>query len=110
MRTMFQSMDRNFDGKLTKHEIIEGFKEMDVENPEQEAEHIFKTVDFDNNGSIEFTEWCTATMDKRKMLSKERLRAAFNIFDQNGNGQISFDEVKKLLGHGGVSNDNKQFK
>jgi calcium-dependent protein kinase len=46
---------------------------MDVDNPEEEAENILKNVDFDNNGSIEFTEWCTATMDKRKMLSKERL-------------------------------------
>ena len=40
------------------------------------------------------------------MLSQERLRAAFNIFDENGNGMISIDEVKKLLGHGGVINDN----
>jgi len=87
-------MDANFDGKLTKDEIIEGFKKMEVDNPEQEAENIMKTVDFDDNGSIEFTEWCTATMDKRKMLSKDRLRAAFNIFDTNQNGSISFDEVK----------------
>ena len=80
---MFESMDQDFDGKLTKEEIIEGFKKMEVENPEEEAEKIMQTVDFDDNGSIEFTEWCTATMDKRKMLSKERLRAAFNIFDAN---------------------------
>ena len=79
-------MDVNYDGKLTKAEIIEGFKEMDMENPIQEAERIFKTIDFDDNGSIEFTEWCTATMNKRNMLSKERLRAAFDIFDTNGNG------------------------
>lgn len=102
MKQMFESMDQNFDGKLTREEIIAGFTAMEVENPEQEAENIMKTVDFDDNGSIEFTEWCTATMDKRKMLSKERLKAAFNIFDANGNGQISFDEVKQLLGHGGV--------
>jgi len=83
MRHMFESMDQDFDGKLTKEEIIEGFRKMEVENPEEEAEKIMQTVDFDDNGSIEFTEWCTATMDKRKMLSKERLRAAFNIFDAN---------------------------
>jgi len=37
---MFESMDVNFDGKLTKEEIIEGFRKMDVDNPEQEAENI----------------------------------------------------------------------
>lgn len=98
-------MDKNFDGKLTKEEIISGFREMDVENPEQEADKILLNVDFDDNGSIEFTEWCTATMDKRKMLSKERLKAAFNIFDANGDGHISFEEVKQLLGRGGVDDN-----
>ena len=61
-----------------------------------------KNADFDNNGCIEFTEWSSATMDKRNMLSKDRLRQAFNIFDTNGNGSIDFSEVKELLGRGGV--------
>ena len=103
-------MDKNHDGKLTREELLDGFKKMDMENPEQEADNIIKTVDFDNNGSIEFSEWCTATMDKRKMLSKERLKAAFNAFDTNGNGQISFDEVRQLLSHGGVGSNDEQFR
>lgn len=101
MRKAFESMDKNFDGRLTKDEIIKGFKEMHVENYEEEAEKIFMKADLDDNGSIEFSEWCTASMDKRKMLSKERMRAAFNAFDKNGNGMISFDEVRQLLDHGG---------
>ena len=105
---MFEQMDKDFDGKLSRQEIIEGFKEMEVDDPEGEADKIMANIDFDYNGSIEFTEWCTATMDKRKMLSKERLKAAFNIFDQNGNGSISFEEVKALIGHGEIGDD--QFK
>ena len=35
------------------------------------------------------------------MLSKERLKAAFAMFDVNGNGMISFDEVRQLLDHSG---------
>ena len=108
MRHMFEQMDKDFDGKLSRQEIIEGFKEMEVDDPEGEADKIMANIDFDDNGSIEFTEWCTATMDKRKMLSKERLKAAFNIFDQNGNGSISFEEVKALIGHGEIGDD--QFK
>lgn len=74
MRQMFEKMDVNFDGKLTKEEVVEGFKVMEVENYEEEAEKIFRMCDFDDSGTIEFTEWCTASMDKRKMLSKEKLR------------------------------------
>ena len=80
--------------KLSKEELVQGFKQMEIENYQEEAEKIFTNSDFDNNGTIEFSEWCTASMDKRQMLTNERLKAAFNMFDINGNGQISFDEVR----------------
>jgi Ca2+-binding EF-hand superfamily protein len=32
MREMFEKMDVNFDGKLTKDEVVAGFKAMDVDN------------------------------------------------------------------------------
>mmetsp|Transcript_29657 Transcript_29657/g.45208 ORF Transcript_29657/g.45208 Transcript_29657/m.45208 type:complete len:137 (+) Transcript_29657:1277-1687(+) len=105
MRAIFEKMDKNFDGKLTREEIVAGFIDMEIDNPEQEAENIFQQADMDGNGFIEFTEWCTATMDKRKMLSKDRLKAAFDIFDRDGSGSISFTEVKALLDHGGGTNN-----
>ena len=36
-------------------------------------------------------------MDKRLLLSEARLTSAFQMFDTNGNGKISFEEVKSLL-------------
>jgi Ca2+-binding EF-hand superfamily protein len=47
---------------------------MEIPNYEEEANNIFKMADFDDNGTIEFSEWCTATMDKRKMLTNKRLK------------------------------------
>ena len=32
MRKAFENMDKNFDGRLTKDEVIQGFKELDVDN------------------------------------------------------------------------------
>ena len=74
MRNMFEKIDKNFDGKLTKQEVLDGFREMGVDNYEEEAENMFKIADFDGSGTIEFSEWCTATMDKGKMLTKKRLK------------------------------------
>lgn len=101
MRKMFEQIDVNFDGKLTRQEVIDGFKLMEIENYEEEANNMFKMADFDGSGTIEFSEWCTATMDKRKMLTSKRLKAAFDMFDENGNGTIDYQEVKKLLDHNG---------
>jgi calcium-dependent protein kinase len=38
-------------------------------------------------------------MDIKQMLTKERLRTAFNVFDDNGDGSISFKEVKKIFSY-----------
>ena len=78
-----------------------------MDDPEKEADYIMKNVDFDENGYIEFSEFVTAGMDKRKMLSQDRLKAAFKIFDINGDGSISMQEVKTLLGHGGVNQNDE---
>ena len=109
MKQIFEKMDANFDGKLTKDEIVKGFTDLGIPNPVTEAEKIFEIADSDGNGYVEFTEWCTATMDKRKMLTRDRLKAAFNMIDEDGSGQISFQEVRKLLDHGG-SCDTEYFK
>ena len=37
---------------------------MSIENPEEEADNIFEMADLNFNGTIEFTEWVAATMDK----------------------------------------------
>lgn len=36
-----------------------------------DVEDLFKRVDTDNNGYIEFTEFITATVDMRKLASNE---------------------------------------
>lgn len=37
---------------------------------ELEVERIMNTVDIDKNGHIDYTEFISATIDKRKLLSK----------------------------------------
>jgi calcium-dependent protein kinase len=97
MRKMFEKIDVNFDGKLSLEEMIEGFKMMNIVDYKEEAERIFNNIDIDKNNYIEFSEWCTAAMDKRIMLSDEKLKAAFDIFDINGDGSISYDELKQIM-------------
>jgi Ca2+-binding EF-hand superfamily protein len=44
---------------------------------ELEVERIMNNADIDKNGHIDYSEFINATIDKRKLLSKERLKAAF---------------------------------
>jgi calcium-dependent protein kinase len=62
---------------------------------EVEVERIMRNCDTDKNGHIDYSEFISATIDKRKLLSKERLKHAFAIFDR-----VSFFKffISQLLG------------
>lgn len=42
-----------------------------------------------------------ATIDKVNLLSKQKLETAFKMFDTDGSGTISIDEIKKIFGGAG---------
>jgi calcium-dependent protein kinase len=50
-------------------------------------------MDSDNSGEIDFTEFITAAIDKRALLTKENIDAAFRTFDTDGNGRITKEEL-----------------
>jgi len=59
---------------------------------------ILKLVDLNEDGFIGYSEFITAAMDSKKLLSKEKIINAFNTFDLNGDGFISKDELKAIMG------------
>lgn len=67
-------MDKNSDGKLSREELIEGYnKIMGDLAAEEEVDKIMKIADADGSGEIDYSEFVVATMDKRKLLSNEKL-------------------------------------
>lgn len=62
---------------------------------------MIEKLDFNNNGTIDYSEFLIANLDPMKIVNEERLREVFNIFDSDRSGAITVDEIKKLLGGGG---------
>ena len=53
----FMALDKNADGKLSREELIQGYKEM-YDNPEdaiREVDNIMRNVDVDHNGYIDYS-------------------------------------------------------
>ncbi|EGR33828.1 protein kinase domain protein [Ichthyophthirius multifiliis] len=103
----FQSLDTNGDGKLQKDELIQGY--LKILSPVQaalEVERILQTVDKNNSGEIDYSEWVAATISKENLLSKQRLEMAFKMFDKDGSGTISIEEIKDVFGGMGKVNEN----
>ena len=93
----FQEIDDNNDGKLTLEEIkmaVNKNKNINIDH----IEEIFKSIDTDGSGCIEYTEFISASLDKSLYLRKEKLKEAFSLFDVDHNGKISNTEIAKVLG------------
>lgn len=96
---MFQALDKNGDGHLSKEELLEGYElHFGIPINEEEVENMMKNVDIDGNGFIDYTEFVMATMNEKNMVSNERLMQAFKMFDKDGSGTITADEIREVLG------------
>ena len=57
-------------------------------------------VDTDLSGEIEFSEFVAATINRDKLLTDDKLRKAFMLFDKDGSGGIDANEIRYHIGVG----------
>lgn len=99
LREAFISLDKNGDGKLSTEELKTGFTSAGFDL--NDINSIISYCDGDGNGQIDYTEFLTATMNWKKVLTKEKLEIVFNAFDTDKSGYISLGEIKDFFGEGG---------
>ncbi|XP_050395326.1 Kv channel-interacting protein 4 isoform X3 [Patella vulgata] len=63
----------------------------------QYAHYVFSTFDHDNNGSISFEEFVMGLSVLSRGTLQERLQWAFNLYDINGDGIITKDEMVDIV-------------
>lgn len=79
---------------------MDGYEEFYGDFAKVEVDRIFKLVDVDNSGEIDFSEFVTATVNRGELLQIDKLKAAFEMYDKDNSGSISTDEIKSVLGVG----------
>ena len=95
---LFIRIDLNSDGRIEKHELVQGFEKywgISKDEAKEKVDLIFQNIDTDFNGFIEYEEFVRAAVNSSIFMSKNYLKFAFNYFDRDSSGDITFEEIKK---------------
>ena len=104
MARVFRTFDKNGDGKLDMDEVKTGYIDHYGKIlSDEDVEKMFNAVDTDRSGYIDYSEFVVAAMNERQLTSNDKLQAAFKMFDKDGSGIISADEIRDVLTFGGTS-------
>ncbi|CAE8656747.1 unnamed protein product, partial [Polarella glacialis] len=103
LRDVFVSLDENGDGLLTVVEMKAGLEKAGLAEIPADLQAIMDGVDADGSGVIDYTEFLAATLDQKDYMKEDACWQAFRVFDRDGNGKISKEELAQVLADGAVS-------
>jgi calcium-dependent protein kinase len=66
-----------------------------------DIENLFDKIDQNSTGNLEYEELIRALTKKEKLLCDKNLREAFNFFDRDGSGSITWNEIAEIVYPGG---------
>eukprot|EP00794_Sanderia_malayensis_P006766 gene6766-7527_t len=85
-------------GKMTKKEFEQIYKNFfKAGDATKFATHVFRTFDKDGNGSIDFREFICGLSITCHGTKEDKLRWAFNMYDIDGSGTITEDELVEII-------------
>ena len=78
--------------------MFKGLKNrLNNKNLKKDVDLIFKNLDMNGNGYIEYEEFVRAAVNKNIFLKDEILEFAFKFFDKDNSGEITLNEIKEVF-------------
>ena len=97
-RDAFKTFDLDEDGYLSLKEVSDLLMSLGMPVSEDELREMTNEVDIEGNGTVDFKEFIQLMARKlRDMDNEEEYIEAFKIFDRDGNGLISANELQHVM-------------
>ena len=94
----FKIFDKDKDGYITTKELGDVMKGLGQNPSEAELQNLINEVDIEGNGTIDLKEFIGLMAKKMKEPeNEEEIIEAFKVFDKDGNGLISSDELLHVM-------------
>ena len=98
-------LDSNLDGVLTVDELANGIDKLHLfellQDSTKENENCYNVImqkcDLDGDGKIDYAEFIQATIEHKALLNQRNIEMAFKMFDLDGDGSISIDEMRHMF-------------
>lgn len=81
-------------GKITKNDLIKFYKETGNPKNSSDISEIFKNIDLQNKGYLEYEEFLIAAIPKDDVVNEKIIDKFFDYFDNDKNGCILLEEFK----------------
>ncbi|GLJ54875.1 hypothetical protein SUGI_1178390 [Cryptomeria japonica] len=98
LEVVFKTFDINGDGKISWSEVGEVISYFGGKATEEELQLMVKAGDLNGDGLLDFSEFMdlnTKDIDLDRVLRD--MEKAFDLFDLDGNGSISADELQRFF-------------
>ena len=82
---------------INKESFAKTIRSVSDNYTDEEIDKLFEQLDDNKSGIIEYEELVRGFSDKEKLLSKKNMKAAFNFFDKDKNGTISWEEISDVV-------------
>lgn len=97
-KNLFDKMDSNGDGLLTKNDLKQGLMDsINYTATEKELDETMDTLDRNKDGSFGFGDFIEYIAWSKQMMMEDAIKYAFETFDADNDGFINIEELKEAL-------------
>lgn len=98
----FKMFDADGSGAISGEELGQVMRSLGQSPTDTELRDMIKEVDVDLSGSIDFEEF-KALIVSQQGDRTSRLKLAFSVFDEDGSGQITVNELRNVMSQFGLT-------
>ena len=100
----FKIFDKNNDGQITQDELKQLLNNIGQKPSDSEIQDMINEIDIDGDGKINFDNFITLIEKKlRDHDNEEELIETFKVFDKDGIGFITFNNLKDVIKNLGLN-------